>query len=125
MNENELSYLIIGAAIEVHRTLGPGLLECVYEEALCHEFGLRGINFTRQTHLPIVYKGIKLGSPLRIDLLIEDLVIVELKAKETLSAVDQPQLLTYLKLTGKKLGMLFNFHEEVLKDGIYRIVNKL
>jgi GxxExxY protein len=125
MHENEISEKIIGAAIEVHRILGPGLLESVYEQALCHELHLRGISFTRQQSVPIPYKGIRLGTDLRLDLLVEDKVIVDLKAKEELSKIDKPKLLTYLRLTEKRLGLIINFHVELLRDGIYRVVNKL
>jgi GxxExxY protein len=125
MHENEISEKIIGAAIEVHRILGPGLLESVYEEALCHELHLRGLKFVKQQSVPIPYKGVKLGTDLRLDLLVEDKVIVDLKAKEELSALDKPQLLTYLRLSEKHLGLIINFHGKVLKDGISRVVNKL
>ncbi len=125
MHENEISEKIIGAAIEVHRILGPGLLESVYEQALCHELHLRGINFTRQQSVPIPYKGIRLGTDLRLDLIVEDKVIVDLKAKEELSKIDKPKLLTYLRLSEKRLGLIINFHVELLRDGIYRVVNKL
>jgi GxxExxY protein len=125
MHENEISEKIIGAAIEVHRILGPGLLESVYEQALCHELHLRAINFTRQQSVPIPYKGIRLGTDLRLDLLVEDKVIVDLKAKEELSKIDKPKLLTYLRLSEKRLGLIINFHVELLRDGIYRVVNKL
>tara|TARA_Y100000310_G_scaffold19247_1_gene18855 strand:+ start:165 stop:554 length:390 start_codon:yes stop_codon:yes gene_type:complete len=125
MHENEISGKIIGAAIEVHRVLGPGLLESIYEDALCHELHLRGLQFKRQQSVPIPYKGIKLGSDLRLDLLVEDKVIVDLKAKEELSTIDKPKLLSYLRLSDKHLGLIINFHVEVLRDGIFRVVNKL
>ena len=125
MHENEISEKIIGAAIEVHRIIGPGLLESVYEDALCHELHLRGLQFKRQQSVPIPYKGIKLGTDLRLDLLVEDKVIVDLKAKEDLSTIDKPKLLTYLRLSDKHLGLIINFHVEVLRDGIYRVANKL
>jgi GxxExxY protein len=125
MHENEISEKIIGAAIEVHRILGPGLLESVYEEALCYELSLRGIKFVKQQKVPIPYKGTKLGTDLRLDLLIEDKVIVDLKAKETLSAIDKPQLLTYLRLSNKHLGLVINFHVAVLHEGVFRVVNNL
>ncbi len=125
MHENEVSEKIIGAAIEVHRILGPGLLESVYEDALCHELHLRGMQFKRQQSVPIPYKEIKLGTDLRLDLLVEDKVIVDLKAKEDLSTIDKPKLLTYLRLGDKHLGLIINFHVEVLRDGIFRVVNKL
>ncbi len=125
MHENEISEKIIGAAIEVHRILGPGLLESVYEDALCHELNLRGLQFKRQQNVPIPYKGIRLGTDLRLDLLVEGKVIVDLKAKEELSTIDKPKLLTYLRLSDKHLGLIINFHVEVLRDGIFRVVNNL
>jgi GxxExxY protein len=125
MHENDISGKIIGAAIEVHRILGPGLLESVYEDALCHELYLRGLQFKRQQSVPIPYKGIKLGTDLRLDLLVEYKVIVDLKAKEELTTIDKPKLLTYLRLSDKHLGLIINFHVEVLRDGIFRVVNKL
>jgi GxxExxY protein len=125
MHENEISEKIIGAAIEVHKIIGPGLLESVYEEALCHELYLRGINFIRQQNVPIPYKGVKLGTVLRLDLLIEGKVIVDIKAKTKLSEIDKPQLLTYLRLKELHLGLIINFHKPILKDGIHRVVNKL
>ncbi|NLE06615.1 MAG: GxxExxY protein [Crenarchaeota archaeon] len=125
MDENEISRTIIGAAIEVHRILGPGLLESVYEEALCHELHLRGINFLRQQPVPIPYKDIKLGTDLRLDLLVEEKVIVDLKAKEIVIAIDRQKILSYLRLSHKKLGLIINFHAAKLKDGVERIVNGL
>ncbi len=125
MQENELTQGIIGAAIEVHRCLGPGLLEAVYEEALCHELHSRHIPFTRQQRVPIAYKGIKLSTDLRLDLLIANQVIVDLKAKESVTPIDKSQLLTYLRLCDLRLGLLLNFHVIVLKDGIHRVANRL
>jgi GxxExxY protein len=125
MHENEISEKVIGAVIEVHRILGAGLLESVYEDALCHELHLRGLQFKRQQSVPIPYKGIKLGTDLRLDVLVEDKVIVDLKAKEELSTIDKPKLLTYLRLSDKHLGLIINFHVEVLRDGIFRVVYKL
>jgi GxxExxY protein len=125
MNENEISEKIIGAAIEVHRILGPGLLESVYEEALCHELHLRGLQFTRQQSVPIPYKGIALGTDLRLDLLVENKVIIDLKAKESIVAIDRSKLLTYLRLSDKKLGLIINFHVQQLRFGIERIANNL
>ena len=125
MHENEISEKIIGSAIEVHRILWPGLLESVYEDALCHELHLRGLQFKRQQSVSIPYKGIKLGTDLRLDLFVEDKVIVDLKAKEELSTIDKPKLLTYLRLSDKHLGLIINFHVEVLREGIPRVVNKL
>ena len=125
MHENEVSERIIGAAIEVHKYYGPGLVEQVYEEALCHEFSLRGIRFERQKQVPIFYKGVKLGIPLRLDLIVEELVIVDLKAKEEVNAFDRAKLLSYLRLSNLRLGLIINFHAIVLKDGISRVVNGL
>ena len=125
MHENEISQKIIGAAIDVHRILGPGLLESVYEDALCHELHLRGLRFIRQQSVPVHYKGIKLGTDLRLDLLVEDKVIVDLKAKEILSRIDKPKLLTYLRLSECHLGLIINFYEELLRDGVHRVVNNL
>lgn len=116
---------IIGAAIEVHKYYGPGLVEQIYEEALCHEFHLRGIRFERQKQVPIYYKGVKLGLPLRLDLIVEEKVIVDLKAKEEVIALDRAKLLSYLRLSGLRLGLIINFHSIVLKDGISRVVNGL
>jgi GxxExxY protein len=125
MHENEISSLIIGAAIEVHRYYGPGLVEEVYEEALCHEFNLRQIPFRRQLPVPIYYKEVKLGSDLRLDLVVYDKVIVDNKAKEEIHPIDKVKLLTYLRLSNLRLGLLINFHAAVLKDGISRVVNDL
>jgi len=125
MTENEISERIIGAAIEVHRFFGPGLVEQIYEEALCHEFSLRGIAFERQKPVPITYKTVKLGVPLKLDLLVEKRVIVDLKAKEEVTPLDRAKLLSYLRLCDLRLGLIINFHELVLKNGISRVVNKL
>lgn len=125
MHENEISERIIGAAIEVHKYYGPGLVEQVCEEALCHEFSLRAIRFERQKQVPIFYKGVKLGIPLRLDLVVETLVIVDLKAKEAVTQFDRAKLLSYLRLSNLRLGLIINFHELVLKDGISRVVNGL
>lgn len=125
MTENELSGKIIGLCIEVHKTLGPGLLEKVYEEALCYELLNAGLRSARQMPVPIRYKNAQLDSKLFLDLIVEDLVIVELNAKEKLSEIDKPQVLTYLKLTKKRLGLIVNFHERRLVDGVHRIVNGL
>ena len=125
MTENELSKEIIGAAIEVHRHLGPGLLESAYEEALCYELELRDIPYERQKYQPLNYKENILKTDYRIDLLINKKVIVEIKAKEIVHPIDKAQLLTYLRLGKIKLGLLINFHETLLKNGITRIVNNL
>ena len=125
MHENQVSEIVIGAAIEVHRLLGPGLLESVYEEALCHELNLRGIAYQRQRYVPISYKNVVLGTPLRLDLLVEEKVIVDVKAKEQLAVSDRPQLLTYLRLSKLRLGLIIDFHVQLLKEGICRIANEL
>jgi GxxExxY protein len=126
MDENQLSNSIIGAAIEVHRVLGgPGLLEDVYEEAHCHELTLRGFDVKRQVKIPVLYKGVPIKSPLQLDLLVNDLVIVEVKAIEKHNPVHLTQLLTYLRLTGKKLGLLINFGEAKIANGVHRVVNNI
>jgi GxxExxY protein len=119
---NELTYETIGAAIEVHRTLGPGLLESSYRECLCRELTLRGIAFRRECGLALRYKGIGLECGYRIDLLVDNLVVVEIKSVETLVPIHDAQLLTYLRLGGWKVGLLINFNVVVLKDGIHRRV---
>jgi GxxExxY protein len=113
---------IIGAAIEVHRVLGPGLLESAYEECLCHELMLRGLRFQRQLSLPVRYKGLSLDCGYRIDLLVEDEVLIEIKSVEQLLGVHEAQLLTYMKLMQKKFGLLLNFNVSMLKHGIRRRV---
>ncbi|MGA9811192.1 MAG: GxxExxY protein [Terriglobales bacterium] len=113
---------IIGAAIEVHRNLGPGLLESAYEECLCHELHLRGLDFKRQVLLPLLYKGLKLDCGYKIDLIVRDEVILELKAVEKLLPIHEAQLLTYLRLTGKRVGLLINFNVPLLMQGIIRRV---
>ena len=125
MHENELSRLIIGAAIEVHREVGPGLIEKPYEEAMCHELHLRGLKFTRQRQVPFVYKGITLSVDLRTDLVVENKVIVDLKAKDQVTSFDKLKVLTYLRLLDLRLGLVINFHVALLKDGVHRIVNEL
>ena len=125
IKENEVSNKIIGASIEVHKILGPGLLESAYEECLCRELSLNGLSFERQKPLPINYKGVHLDCGYRLDLVVENCVIIELKSIDALLPIHQAQLLTYLKLTGLKLGLLINFNIPVLKDGIKRVVNEL
>jgi len=117
---NVITGQIIGAAIEVHRQLGPGLLESAYETCLAYELSQRGLHVVRQKSLPIVYKNIKLDQGYRIDLLVEDLVIVELKVVEALTEVHEAQLLSYLKFSGCPVGLLINFNVMLLKDGIKR-----
>ena len=122
MNQKDLlTEQIIGAAIEVHRALGPGLLESAYEECLCIELGLRGLRFSSQAALPIEYKGRLISGGYRLDLVVEDKVVVELKAVERLLPLHEAQLLTYLKLGDFSTGLLMNFNVPVLKDGIRRM----
>jgi GxxExxY protein len=123
MHENEISGVVIGAAIEVHRALGPGLLERVYEESLCHELDLRKLTFERQKPVPIYYKGVKMVVPLRLDLMIERKLIIDLKAKEEITALDRAKLLSYLRLTGLRLGLILNFHVRALKEGVFRVID--
>ena len=118
-----LTETIIGAAIEVHRTLGPGLLESAYEECMCHELSLRGIGSRRQVPLSVEYKGVKLDCGYRLDVLVQDQVVLELKCVEKVLAVHEAQLLTYLKLTGKRVGLILNFNVPTLvRGGIVRKV---
>lgn len=123
MDLNKLSSTIIGAAIEVHKIIGPGLLESAYEECLCHELSLRKISFERQKPLPVVYKECKLDCGYRFDIIVENAIIVELKSCDQIKPVHKAQLLTYLKLSGLTLGLLLNFNMTVMRDGIVRIVN--
>jgi GxxExxY protein len=120
---NEITHGIIAAAIEVHRQLGPGLLESAYQECVCYELSRMGIAFTREVHLPLSYKGLKLDCSYRIDLLVEDAILVELKAIEQMLPIHSAQLLTYLRASNKPIGLLINFNVLVLKDGIKRIVH--
>ncbi len=122
MEINSLTEIIIGSAIEVHRALGPGLLESAYEQCLCHELSLRKIPFERQLQLPVKYKGILLDCGYRIDILVDKLVVVELKAIDRLAPVHDAQLLTHLRLGGWQVGSLINFNVELLVDGIRRKV---
>ena len=123
--EDIFSKEIIGAAIEVHRHLGPGLLESTYEECMSHELNLRGLSFERQKPLALTYKGKNLDCGYRLDIIVEGLVILELKAVDRIEPIHEAQLLTYLKLSSLKLGILINFNVPVLKNGIKRIVNNL
>src|SRR3954453_6544243 len=120
--EEELTGTIMGAAIAVHTGLGAGLLESAYEACLCHELLKRGLSFRRQVELPVVYDGICIECGYRIDLLVEDKVIIEVKSVEKLMPVHEAQLMTYLKLSGKRIGLLINFNVKFLKDGIVRRV---
>jgi GxxExxY protein len=122
MQVNDVTREVIGAAMVVHRALGPGLLESAYEECLCHELGLRALHFERQRALPVVFKEVRLDCGYRLDLLVSNAVVVEIKALETLLPIHEAQLLTYLKLGGWHVGLLINFNVPALKDGIKRIV---
>lgn len=118
----EVTERVIAAAIEVHKHLGPGLLESAYEECLCHELAQRGVPFRRQVQLPVSYKGVMLDCGYIMDLLVEDVVVVELKAVEQILPIHEAQLLTYLRLSGKRVGLLINFNVPLLKRGIVRRV---
>jgi GxxExxY protein len=124
-NLNQLSSKIIGAAIEVHKTLGPGLLESAYEQCLCHELSIQGLLFEKQKPLSIDYKGKKLDCGYRLDVVVEKKVIIELKSCEKIEPIHKAQLLTYLKLSGLNLGLILNFNVSLMRDGIVRIVNEL
>ena len=121
LNINSLTGEVINAAIEVHRALGPGLLESAYEQCLCHELGLRKIPYRSQESLPIEYKGVKVECGYRLDIVVAEKLILEIKACDALLPIHEAQLLTYLKLTGIKIGLLINFNVPVLKDGIKRL----
>jgi GxxExxY protein len=125
MEMNMLSGEVIGAAIEVHRLFGPGLLESAYELALERELVLRGFSVERQKAVPLEYKGLALGDGFRIDLLVEAQIVVEVKAVENIQPIHEAQLLTYLRLTDTRLGLLINFNEKAIKDGVKRVVNRL
>ncbi len=122
MTDNQLTHAIIGAAIEVHKQLGPGLLESAYEECLARELTLRNIKFERQKSLPVVYKDVKLDCGYRLDFLVERRVVLELKAVEALAPIHEAIVLTYLRLSDCKIGLLINFHVEVLKNDLRRFV---
>lgn len=119
---NELTYETIGAAIEVHRALGPGLLESVYQACLCRELTLRGVRFQTELALPVQYKGVRLDCGYRIDILVAERVVVEIKTVEAIAPIHDAQLLTYLRLGGWKVGLLINFNVAVLRHGIHRRV---
>lgn len=126
MTENEISKVIVDCAIEVHRELGgPGLIESVYEEAMADELSARGLKVERQLNVPIIYKGKVLGAPLRLDLKVNGLVIVDNKAVTEWNPIFEAQMLTYLRLTKLKLGLVINFGEKYVKNGIHRVVNGL
>ncbi len=118
---NKITERIIGCAIEVHRNLGPGLLESVYEEAMCVELDIQGVRYHRQTAVPVNYKGRVIGD-YRLDLLVEDAVVVELKSVERHDPVFEAQILTYMRVTGKRVGLLINFNSKLLREGIKRFV---
>jgi GxxExxY protein len=125
MNENAIAREIVDAAFRIHTTLGPGLLESVYETVLSYELARRGLHFARQHEVPVVYENVRIDIGFRADLIVENKVIVEIKSVEALAPVHRKQLLTYLRLADKCLGLLINFHVALIKDGITRIVNGL
>lgn len=125
MTENEISYKIIGAALEIHKNIGPGLLESAYENALAFDLREMGFEVKQQVPMPFIYKEIKQDVGYRIDLMVNNKVIVEIKSIETFAPVHFAQTLTYLKLSGLKLGLLINFNTKILKEGVHRIVNNL
>jgi GxxExxY protein len=122
LHDEELTSQIIGAAIDVHRELGPGLLESAYEACLCHELSLRRISFARQVPLPLIYKSIQVECGYRADLIVANKVVVELKTVESVTDLHKAQLLTYLRITGLKVGLILNFNTPVLKNGLVRLV---
>lgn len=121
--EEEIGKLIVDSAFQVHKALGPGLLEKVYEACFAYELSERGLSFQRQIAVPIDYKGLKFDEALRLDILVEELVVCEIKTVDVLMPVHQAQLLSYLKLTNKRLGYLINFHVPLIKDGIHRFIH--
>lgn len=123
MKINELTHEIIGAAIEVHKTLGPGLLEDVYRDALMHELSLRGIKAEAEVPVPVLYKGVVLANDKRVDILVEDEVVIELKSVSEMKEIFQLQILTYMRLMNKRYGLLMNFNVPKLSDAIWRKVN--
>jgi GxxExxY protein len=125
MNENELSFKIIGIALELHKNIGPGLLESTYENALAYDLRENGLLVEQQVPMPFIYKEVKMDIGYRLDILVENKIIIEIKSVENLAPVHYAQLLTYLKLSDLKLGLLINFNSKLLKDGIHRIVNNL
>jgi GxxExxY protein len=125
MNENELSKIIVNCCYKIHTTLGPGLLESVYEEVLCYELFKNNLAITRQQGIQVMYEQVKMELGFRADIIVENKVIIEIKSVEKIAPVHPKQLLTYLRITGLKLGLLVNFNEALIKDGIQRIVNNL
>ena len=125
MDENEIAKIIVNSCYKIHTTLGPGLFESVYEEVILYELNKHGLECQRQVEIPVVYEEITFKAGFRADIVVENKVIIELKSVETLTPVQKKQLLTYLKLSGLKLGLLINFNVATIKDGIVRIVNNL
>ena len=125
MTENELSKIVVNTCYNIHIELGPGLFESVYEEILCHELADKGLKVERQKAIPVIWKNLKMETGFRADIIVNKKVIIELKSVEFITPVHQKQLLTYLKLTNLKLGLLINFNERLIKNGITRIVNNL
>ena len=125
MTENEIAKIVVDAAYHIHRRLGPGMLESVYEVILAYALSSRGLNAERQVPVPIVFDGMKFDEGFRADLIVEDKVIVELKSVEKIAPVHKKQLLTYLRLADKRLGLLINFGASLIKDGIFRVANRL
>lgn len=125
MSENEISYLIRGAAFKIYQKIGPGLLESAYEQALIHELRVIGLEVRNQVGVPFIYDNIRIDVGYRLDIIVNDKVIIEVKSVENLIELHQKQLLTYLRLTGKKLGLLINFNSSDLSKSIYRVVNNL
>ncbi len=123
MTENDISGIIVDCCVKIHKTIGPGLLESVDEEILSHDLKKRGLKVEKQVGIPVLYDGLKMDLGFRADILVEDLVLVELKSVETVLPVHKKQLLTYLKLSGKKVGLLINFNEDLIKKGITRLAN--
>ena len=123
MTENEIATIVVDACFKVHTTLGPGLLESVYEAVLLYELEKRGLSVTKQQVIPVSYDGTQLEEGFRADLIVEDKIIIELKSVEKVMPVHKKQLLTYLRLSDRKLGLLVNFGENLIKDGIFRVIN--
>ncbi|MFT4153137.1 GxxExxY protein [Parafilimonas sp.] len=125
MTENELAKIVVGLCLKIHRILGPGLLESVYEEALCYELAKAGLHFKRQQGISFMYEEVKMDLGFRSDVIVEDKLMIELKSVETVAPVHYKILLTYLRLTNIKLGLMINFNVELIKNGIKRVVNNL
>ena len=125
MTENEIATIIVDAAFKIHKRLGPGLLESVYEATLAYELAKRGLQLRRQQSMPVIYEDLRMDVGFRADLIVEGKLIVEIKSIDAIAPVHRKQLLTYLRLTDKRLGLLINFNVELIKDGITRVVNNL